>query len=79
MAMVAGFVTLNKEETIAEMFVGLYFESTQPRRVDIILDWAVFVNVDALTRSAAFKVLAEAVGCLTGLDKANQAPNTGPH
>lgn len=60
--------------------MGLYFESAQPRRVDIILDWAVFVNVDALTRSAAFKVLAEeAVGCLTGSDKANQAPNIGPH
>lgn len=40
---------------------------------DIILDWAEFVNTDALMRSAV-KVLAQAVGCLTGLDKANQAP-----
>ena len=72
-AQVSGIATLTKE-TIGDIFVELYFESTQPRRVDIILDPTEFVNVDALTRSATFKVLAEAVGCLTGLDKANQAP-----
>lgn len=48
-----GFAALNKETSM-----GTCFESTNKKIVDIILDWAEFVNVDALTRSAAFKVLA---------------------
>lgn len=52
-----GFAALNKE-TIGETSVGICFESTNKKIVDIILYWVKFFNVDAFTRSAAFKVLA---------------------